>query len=99
MEGPLLEILIGITLIIISSVGGYVFNYFRLRKKEISKNTQNIDKIKDELKDVKRVLVMLAKRLDKGSAKYHNDNDTDYEELVKDLLTDEILHGGSRCAI
>lgn len=81
----------GLILLVVSGVGGYVINYFRTRKKTVDRNTENIAELKDEVIDIKRVLVMVAKRLDKGSKKYHNDLDADYEELVKDILIDEIL--------
>lgn len=99
MDGPLLEILAAVGLFVISIVGGYVVRYFRNRKGEVSDNAVDIDKLKDDVRDIKRLLVMLGKRLDKGSAKYHDDDDTAYEELVKDLLTTEILHSRGSCPI
>jgi len=85
------EIAIGVALLVISSLSAYIFRYFKHKKRAIYRNKERIDEIEDEIKNIKRVLVILAKNLDKGSKKYHNDIDSGFEELIKDLLTDEIL--------
>ncbi len=84
MEGEILIILIpALIFLITSAVGAYVFNYFRHRKREITSNTKDLDKIK-------RILVMQAKRLDRGNKYAHPEMNSNFEELVKDLLTDDI---------
>lgn len=84
MEGELLTTIIPLFIIVVTTgVGAYVFNYFRHRKAEIASNTVDIDKIK-------RILVMQAKRLDRGNKFAHPEMNSNFEELVKDLLTDDI---------
>ena len=84
------SLITGLVLLVVSSFGGYTLNYFRLRKKDIDKNTERITELENELDSVKRVLVILATRLDKDRKQFHGSSD-DYEELVKDILTTEIL--------
>jgi hypothetical protein len=88
-----------ISVIIAIPLVAYIANWFRVRTKKVRLNTEDIDKIREDVKQIKRLLVMQAKRLDKGSAKYHNDDDSAYEELVKDLLTTEILRSRGSCPI
>ncbi len=99
MEGPILEILVTIGLFIVAAVGGYVIRYFRNRGISISNNNKDIAKLKDDMIDIKRVLVMLAKKIDRTVEKYHDDYNAAYEELVKDLLTDDITTSRGSCPI
>ena len=92
------EVVAGVILLGIASAGGYLFNFIRMKKLEITTALTENEALKDDIHNIKRVLVMVAKRLDKGSKKYHADPDSAYEELVKDLLTDEIL-GTNKTAI
>lgn len=98
MEG-LLDIAVTVGLFIVAAVGGYVVRYFRNRKGEISLNSEEIEMIKDDIIDIKRVLVMLAKKIDRTVERYHDNNDSAYEELVKDLLTDDITTSRGNCPI
>jgi len=93
------EIIAGSVLLVVSSIGAYIFNYFKQKKKTIYDNKAEIDELKDEICNIKRVLVILSKRLDKGSKKYHNDVDSDFEDLVIDLLTSEILPREDKSAV
>jgi hypothetical protein len=92
------EFIAGAMLLVVSGVGAYVLNYFRIKKQEILNNSQDIAELQDQVTLLKRVFIMVAKRLDKGSRTYHDDYNTAYEELVKDLLTDELL-GGNKSAV
>lgn len=84
MAGELLTIIVpALILLIVSGVGGYVANFFRTKKAEILNNSGDII-------DIKRVLVMLAKKMDRGNKRLHPDVESNFEELVKDLLTDDI---------
>lgn len=38
---------------------------------------------------IRKAIVILSKRLDKKSKEYHPDIDTAFEEITKDILTDE----------
>ena len=90
----LAELIIPIVLIVMSGVGAYIVAYIRARRKEVIDNVLSMDDIRDQIKMLKRTLVMVGKKLDKGSKKYHQDLDSAYEELVKDLLRDEPLGNG-----
>jgi len=90
----LADLIIPLILIIVSGVGAYSVAYIRVKRKEIVDKALSMDSIKDDIKMLERTLVMVAKRLDKGSRKYHQDLDSAYEELVKDLLRDEPLGNG-----
>ena len=88
-----------IAVIIAIPLVAFISNWFRIRTKKIRANTVDIDKIREDVIQIKRLLVMQAKRLDKGRAKYHNEDDSAYEELVKDLLTTEILRSRGSCPV
>jgi|APSaa5957512535_1039671.scaffolds.fasta_scaffold41205_3 hypothetical protein len=93
------EIVAGAVLLVVSTLGAYIFNFFKQRKKTINDNSKEIAVLRDDIFALKRVMVIVAKRLDNGSRKYHDDLDSEYEELVKDLLTHEILRSDNRCPI
>jgi len=82
------EIVTGVILLVVSTVGAYIFNYFKHKKQAIHRNKEDIDVIEDDIKKIKKVLVLVGKKLDKGSKKFHNDVESDFEELVRDLLRD-----------
>lgn len=92
----LAELIIPLVLIIASGVGAYAIAYIRVKRKELITNILSMDEVQDQIKMLKRTLVMVAKRLDKGSRKYHQDLDSAYEELVKDLLRDEPIGNGKK---
>jgi cbb3-type cytochrome oxidase subunit 3 len=98
MEGIVSDIVSGVILFTVVGVSGYVVNFFRTKKKGIIDNSKRIYGLEDDIGDIKRVLVMVAKRLDKGNKLAHPNIDSAFEELVKDLLTDEIL-GTNKCPV
>ena len=79
----MIEVISGLILLAVIAVGGYVVNFFRVKKEEILSNSGDIASIK-------RILVMQAKRLDRGNKFAHPEMSSNFEELVKDLLTDDI---------
>ena len=92
----LADLIIPLILIIVSGVGAYSVAYIRAKRKELVDRILSMDDMDDQIKMLKRTLVMIAKRLDKGSKKFHQDLDSAYEELVKDLLRDEPIGNGKR---
>jgi small neutral amino acid transporter SnatA (MarC family) len=84
MEGPFAEIISGIILIVVMAVGGYVVNFFRIKKSEILNNSGDIQCIK-------RAIIMMSKKIDRGTQKSHPGQDSNIEDLVRDLLKEDIL--------
>lgn len=82
------EIVAGVALLLVSTIGAYIFNYFKHKKQKINKNQQDIDVIEADIKKIKKVLVILSKKLDKGSKKHHGDLESDFEDITRDLLRD-----------
>jgi len=82
--GPMSEIIAGMVLLTVTVVGGYVVNFFRLKKAEILDNSGDIQCIK-------RAIIMMAKRIDRGTEKSHPDVDSHLEDLVRDVLKEDIL--------
>ena len=78
------EIVSVLILITTTGVGAYVTNFFRSKKKEVEENTKDIDCIK-------RSIVMMAKRVDRGTVRSHPGVESNIEDLVRDLLTDDIV--------
>jgi hypothetical protein len=94
------DIIAGAILFVITGVSAYILNYFRGRKQEIINNQSEIDKISDKLDDLDRkcktdslrlrkAVVILSKRLDKKNKEAHPDMDTAFEEITKDILTED----------
>lgn len=77
------EFIAGLILLIVAGVGAYIVNFIKIKKAEIFENSKDISSIK-------RALVMTAKRLDRGNKHAHPEMNSNFEELVKDLLTDDI---------
>jgi hypothetical protein len=78
------EVIAGLILLTVVSVGGYVANFFRIKKAKISNNSSDIQCIK-------RALIMMAKKIDRGTEKSHPGIDSNIEDLVRDLLKEDIL--------
>ena len=85
------EVVGGSILFAISGISIYILNYFRRKKEAIASNEDDIEKLELEIIRIRRLLLMIAKRMDRGKRKLHPDVDSDFEDLVKDLLTTEIL--------
>ena len=79
-----------IILIVMLSIGGYVANYYRTRKKIVKKLQREQYDMKEDIQIIKKTILILAKRIDKQTMEAH-DVDTEFYCLTKDLLTDEIL--------
>lgn len=94
------DIITGAMLFIVSGLSAYAFKFFKDRKKMIADNEKEIDKIIDDIERIERqckkdaahlrkAIVILAKRLDKKTKEAHPDIDTAFEEVTRDILTDE----------
>ena len=80
------EVVGGSILFAISGISIYILNYFRRKKEAIASNEDDIEKLELEIIRIRRLLLMIAKRMDRGNRKLHPDVDSDFEDLVKDLL-------------
>lgn len=83
------QVAYGFIILISSGLGGYILNYFRIKKLAISKNRVDIEGIKEDIEILKKILIIIAKKIDKGTKKAHPELDTDITELVKDILSDD----------
>jgi predicted RNase H-related nuclease YkuK (DUF458 family) len=94
------DIIAGAILFIVTGLSAYIFKYFKDKKKEIEKNQLDIEKLCDKVEELNRrckydaalmrkAIVILSKRLDKKNKEIHPDIDTAFEEVTKDILTDD----------
>ena len=85
------EVIGGSILLAISGISAFIINYINKKKKAIKTNEEDIDALELEIVRIRRLLLMMAKRMDRGNRKLHPDVDSDFADLVKDLLTTDIL--------
>jgi len=94
------DVIAGAVLFIVSGLAAYTFKFFKDRKAMIVENEEEIDKINDKLDTIDRqcrsesrrlrkAVVILSKRLDKKSQEAHPKIDTAFEEITRDILTDD----------
>ena len=80
-----------VILMVVTGISAYVLNFFKSKRNEISDNKINILKINSEIKQIKRLMLIVAKITDRDMEKLHPDSQPNFEELVKDLLAKDIL--------
>tara|TARA_R110002051_G_scaffold318429_2_gene400766 strand:- start:1555 stop:1842 length:288 start_codon:yes stop_codon:yes gene_type:complete len=80
-----------VTLMIVSGISAYVLNFFKSKKNEISDNTKYIASLHRDIQQIKRLLLIMAKLSDKEVDRLHPGTETNFEELVKDLLDKDVL--------
>tara|TARA_R110002167_G_scaffold100958_3_gene263297 strand:- start:1428 stop:1715 length:288 start_codon:yes stop_codon:yes gene_type:complete len=80
-----------VILMVVTGISAYVLNFFKSKKNEISENQINILKINSEIKQIKRLMLIVAKITDRDMEKLHPDIQPNFEELVKDLLSRDVL--------
>jgi hypothetical protein len=80
-----------VVLMIVTGSSAYVLNFFKSKKNEISENKKSIDSLHRDIKQIKRLLLIMAKITDKEVDKLHPGTETNFEELVQDLLSKDIL--------
>tara|TARA_R110000824_G_scaffold2071_4_gene9937 strand:- start:159 stop:446 length:288 start_codon:yes stop_codon:yes gene_type:complete len=80
-----------VILMVVTGISAYVLNFFKSKKNEISENKINILKINSEIKQIKRLMLIVAKITDRDMEKLHPDIQPNFEELVKDLLSRDVL--------
>ena len=80
-----------VTLMIVSGISAYVLNFFKSKKNEISDNTKYIASLHRDIQQIKRLLLIMAKLSDKEVDRLHPGTETNFEELVKDLLAKDAL--------
>jgi len=94
------EVIAGAILFIVSGISAYMYKFFKDRKKMMSDNEEAIEALNDKVDELNRrckydalrmrkAIVILSKRLDKKNKEIHPDIDTAFEEVTKDILTDD----------
>lgn len=93
------QIIGGIILMVVSGVGGYIINEFRIRTKQIKINKGRIIDLQNEVEQLKRILISVAKKIDRQTKRAHPEADVDIEDIVRDFLTEEFDTDRGKCAI
>ena len=68
------------------AVSAYIFNFFRKRGSKIESIQDEQDKLKVEIRLIKKTLIIITKIIDKQTEKAHGE-DPELSDLAKDLLT------------
>jgi hypothetical protein len=80
-----------VTLMIVSGISAYVFKFFNSKKNDIRGNSIEIARIQRDIKQIKRLMLIVAKITDRDMTKLHPDSQPYFEDLVTDLLAKDAL--------
>lgn len=80
-----------ITLMIVSAISAYVFKFFNSKKNDIIGNSEDIARIQRDIKQIKRLMLIVAKITDRDMEKLHPNSQPYFEDLVTDLLSRDAL--------
>ena len=76
-----------VTLMIVSGISAYVFKFFNSKKNDIRGNSIEIARIQRDIKQIKRLMLIVAKITDRDM----EDSQPYFEDLVTDLLAKDAL--------
>jgi hypothetical protein len=68
-----------------------VFKFFNSKKNDIRGNSVEIARIQRDIKQIKRLMLIVAKITDRDMTKLHPDSQPYFEDLVTDLLAKDAL--------
>lgn len=92
------EWVVEISIAIAIPLVAYFSNWLRIRTRYIKTNRTISEQNAEEIKLIKKTLLMIMRRVDKQTAKAHGEDEELYC-LAKEMLTDSVLNGHGRQAI